>query len=422
MFVAHKIALNPNNTQATYFAKAAGTARFAYNWALAEWNKQYEAWKLDNTLPKPTAAKLDIRLNAIKHEQFPWMTEVSCNVAQKATQQLGYAFTNFFTGFTNYPVFKKKGKNDRFTLTNWRLKVDGKRVRIPKLGWVRMHEALRFDGKIMSATVSRKADRWFISLDVETPDFKLSAAENQGVENTIGLDLGVIDFVTLSTGETIAGPRPLTKLLPKLKRKYRAVTRKVPGSANRVKAQLKLAKFHARIANVREDAIQKATTTLANRFQFIGIENLDVNDMVSNKRFARSVSDMGFYEFRRNLERKVTQRGGKVVVADQYFPSSKLCSGCGYKVNRLPTSVRKWQCPKCGVDHKRDVNAAVNLRENAISSMVSACGEESSGFGRKAEAKLFSMKQESSVTVIKTTASKFRRTGSRQCSQINNVL
>jgi len=151
MLIAHKIALDPNNVQATYFAKAAGTARFAYNWALAEWQRQYEAWKQDNSLPKPSEAALRRQLNAIKREQFPWMLEVTKNAPQMAIIQLGEAFKNFFAGRAKYPKFRKKGVHDRFTLSNDQFSIDGCRIRIPMLGWVRMREPLRFNGKILSA-------------------------------------------------------------------------------------------------------------------------------------------------------------------------------------------------------------------------------------------------------------------------------
>jgi putative transposase len=147
MLIAHRIALDPNNVQATYLARAAGTARFAYNWALVKWKQQYEAWKADNTLSKPSQFALRRQLNAIKRKQFPWMLEVTKNAPQMAIIQLGQAFQNFFAGRARYPQFRKKGKRDRFTLTNDQFSLDGSRIRIPNLGWVRMRETLRFAGK-----------------------------------------------------------------------------------------------------------------------------------------------------------------------------------------------------------------------------------------------------------------------------------
>ena len=394
MLIAHRIALDLNNVQATYMSQAAGTARFAYNWALSEWKKQYEAWKQDNTLSKPSQEALRRQLNSIKRKQFPWMLEVTKNAPQMAIIQLGQAFKNFFAGRSKYPKFRKKGRDDRFTLTNDLISIDGCRIRIPRLGWVRMRESLRFAGKIMSATISRVANRWFVSITVDTEDNShLPKAENQGAA---GVDLGVSALATLSTGEVIDGPKPHKALLLRLKRLSRSLSRKQKGSANRVKAKIKLAKLHARIAAIRTDALHKLTTDLTRRFHSIGIENLNVSGMMKNRHLSRAIADMSFYEFRRQLQYKTAMRGGKVVVADRFYPSSKTCSVCGYKLESLPLSVRKWKCPGCGTDHNRDLNAAINLKNMAVSSTVTACGEEGSGSSRMTRVKPSSKKQEAS--------------------------
>jgi putative transposase len=394
MIISHKIRLNPSSKQATYLAKAAGTARFAYNWALAEWQTQYAVWKEDNTQSKPSQFSLRKQLNAIKREQFPWMLDVTKNAPQMAIIQLGIAFNNFFAGRAKYPKFKKKGKSrDSFTLTNDQFSLDGCRVRIPNLGLVRMRETLRFSSKILSATVSRTADQWFVSITVDTDQNHLAPAENQG---TVGVDLGVSALATLSTGETVAGAKPHKALLSRLKRLSRSLSRKVKGSANRHKAKQKLAKLHACIANIRKDALHKLTTDLTRRFHTLGIEDLNVSGMVKNRHLSRAISDMGFFEFRRQLEYKAAMRGGIVVVADRFFASSKTCSasGCGHKVDKLPLSVREWVCPACGASHDRDVNAAINLANYAVSSTVSACGGEGSGLTRKRQVKPAPVKQE----------------------------
>jgi putative transposase len=405
MLIAHRIALDPNNVQATYFTRACGVARFAYNWALAEWKRQYEAWKANPSLPKPSQYSLNRQLNAIKREQFPWMLEVTKCAPQKAIIHLGHAFENFFAGRAHYPQFRKKGVHDRFTLDNDQFDIDGCRIRIPKLGWVRMREPLRFAGKLMSATISRVADRWFVSITVDTPDTShLQQAESQGV---VGVDLGVSALATLSTGEVIPGPKAHATLLTRLKRLSRSLSRKQKGSANRKKAMVKLAKLHARIANIRADALHKLTTSLTRRFHTIGIEDLNVRGMVKNRHLARFIADMSFFEFRRQLEYKAAMRGGVVVVADRFFASSKTCSVCGHKFDVLPLSVREWACTDCGAVHDRDVNAAINLKKVAESSVggcqpfqrqadcsVTACGEEGAGPGHMPVAKPASVKQE----------------------------
>ena len=174
MIIAHKIALVPNDRQATYFARACRTARFAYNWALGEWQRQYAARQVDPSLPAPSEAALRRHLNSIKEEQFPWMLEVTKNAVQQAIKNLGSAFKHFFDGNGKYPRFKKKGIHDSFrsdpgpqTKESNAVETKPGRVKLPVIGWVRMHETLRFSGKVLSAVVLRTADRWFVSLTVE---------------------------------------------------------------------------------------------------------------------------------------------------------------------------------------------------------------------------------------------------------------
>ena len=382
MFMAHRIELDPNNSQATYLARAAGVARFAYNWGLENWGKQFAAWKADSNLPKPNEGALRCQLNAIKDEQYPWMREVTKNAPQMALIQLGRAFDNFFKGRARYPTFRRKGRDDRFTLTNDQFCVEGKRIRIPKLGWVRMRETLRLTGRIISASILRHAERWYASITVDIADPILPSAENQG---TAGIDLGVTTLATLSTGETFAGPKALRTLLDRLRRLSRRLSSKVKGSRNRAKAKVKLAKLHASIANVRQDSLHKLSTTITRRFHTIGIEDLNVKGMLGNRCLSRAIADMGFGELRRQLEYKTAQRGGRVVVVDRWYPSSKTCSGCGYRLDVLELSARSWTCPGCGKLHDRDLNAAINLRNMAVSSTAAACGGAGAGHARAAQ-------------------------------------
>lgn len=393
MLVAHKIALAPNNKQRSYFSKAAGVARFSYNWGLAEWQRQYEEWKADNTPPKPSQMSLRRQLNAIKREQFPWMLEVTKNAPQMAMIQLGEAFKHFFAGRSQYPTFRKKGVHDRFSLTNDQFHIDDSRIRIPHLGWVRMREALRFTGKIMSATILRVADRWFVSITVDISEQSLQPlAENQGA---VGVDLGVSALATLSTGEPpICGPKAHTLLLKRLKRLSKRLSSKQKGSNNRKKMKIKLSRLHARITNIRNDALHKLTSDITSRFDTIGIEELNIRGMMKNHRLARTIADMSFYEFRRQVEYKAHRRGSIVVVAGRWFASSKLCSCCGYKLEVLPLSVREWVCPTCHTKHDRDRNAAINLKNMAVSFTVSACGEEGADRVCKNKVKPASGKQE----------------------------
>lgn len=385
MLVSHKIALDPNNAQATYFARACGVARFAYNWALAEWIRQYKAGE------KPSQLALRRQLNAIKHEQFPWMLEVSKNAPQMAIINLGRAFENFFKGNAEYPTFKKKGIHDSFQLTNDQFHTDEYSLHVPKLGAVRMREMLRFSGKILGATISRTAGRWFVSIAVDVPTSTATTSENQAV---VGVDVGLNAFATLSTGEKILGPKPHRTLDKRLRLLSRSLSRKKKGSANRYKARHKLARLHTRIANIRQDAIHKLTTKLVEDYKTIAIEDLNVAGMLRNRHLARSLADAGLAEFGRQLKYKSKWLGRRLIVADRYFPSSKLCSVCGYKHDQMQLSDRSWWCPTCNTMHDRDINAAKNLKNLAASSAVTACGEESSGRARKRSTKLASVKQE----------------------------
>ena len=408
--LSHCIELDPTNAQATHLAQAAGVARFAYNWALGQWNDIYQLHKLDPDVVPTSEAELRRALNALKREHYPWMMKVTKCAPQMAIKNLGKAFDNFFAGHSGYPRFKVKGRDDRFTLSNDLFRVDGCRIHIPKLKWVRMREPLRFSGKIISATISRVADRWFVSITVDTPtNSHLRPAENQGA---VGVDLGVAALATLSTGEVIVGPKPHKALLARLKRLSRSLSRKQKGSANRKKAKIKLARLHARIAAIRLDTLHQLTSDLTRRFHTIAIEDLNVRGMMKNRRLARAIADMSFFEFRRQLEYKAAMRGGQVWVADRFYPSSKTCSCCGHKLEKLDLSVRAWTCPSCSTHHDRDVNAAINLKNmaerhgtneplaqtiakaNAVSSTVSACGEEGSGSALRSGTKPASMKQE----------------------------
>jgi putative transposase len=386
MMVAHKIALDPNNKQRSYFARASGAARFAYNWALGEWKRQYQAGG------KPSHVSLRRELNALKREQYPWMFDVTKCAVQEAIIDLGAAFRAFFEKRGAYPRFKKKGIRDGFCAANetGTLRCDGKRIKLPVIGWIRMREPVRFSGVLKRVTVSREADRWFASIMVETADIQPVVQPQEAV----GVDLGVNKLAVLSEGTAISGPKAHTALLKRLRRTSRAFSRKRRGSRNAAKARRRLARLHAQIANVRKDATHKATTYLAKTYRRIGIEDLNVRGMARNRRLARLIMDGGFHEFRRQLEYKARFYGAIIVVADKWFPSSKTCSCCGSVKAELALSQRLFRCLECRFEGDRDWNAARNLERLAASSAVSACGEERSGAVHQSRVKRASTKQE----------------------------
>jgi putative transposase len=393
MLLAHKIALDPTPEQAVYFARASGTARFAWNWARAEWKRQYKEGG------KPSDAALRKKLNAIKREQFPWMFDVTKCAAQEAIIDLGAAFRRFFETRHlpkdqrfGFPKFKDRDKRKRFCAANevGTFRASGKTIKLPVIGWVKMREAVRFSGPLKRATVSFEQGRWFVSLMIETND--VQPVEQIG--GTVGVDLGVKTLATLSTGESIVGPKAHKTALKRLRRANKALARKRQGSANWRKQKARLARVHARVANMRKDALHKLTTRLAKTFRVIGIEHLNVRGMVKNRSLARSVSDGGFFEFRRQLDYKCHMYGSHLVVADRWFPSSKTCSCCGVVKPMLALADRTFRCDDCGFEADRDMNAALNLAGYAASSAVSACGETRSGAERKPRVKRALSKQE----------------------------
>ena len=391
--LSHRIALVPTARQELLLRQAVGVSRFAYNWALAEWKRQYQAGE------KPSEVALRRQLNAIKHQQFPWMRLVPKSVPQQAIKNCGAAFRRYFQKRSRYPKFKKKGVRDaaRFDNGPGTLEFAGKRVRLPVMGWVKLREELRFSGKALSATVRRVADRWFVAVSVEV-DLPEPVRESQAA---VGIDLGVSTAATLSSGEKLLGPKALHAHLERLQRLSRWHSRKKQGSNNRRKSARRLARLHARIASVRQDWLHQTTTRLAREYAVIGIEDLNVRGMMRNQKLARSIGDIGFHEFRRQLAYKSRLYGAELVTAGRWFPSSKICSACGRLSEELPLFLREWTC-QCGALHDRDINAARNLRRYALDrascARINACGEEGSDAGLTTSVKPASLKQESAMS------------------------
>jgi putative transposase len=351
MTLSHKIRMNPTKTQEAYFMRACGTSRFTYNWALAEWKRLYGLGE------KPSGNSLKIAFNAIRKTEFPWTYDVHRDCTSQPFANIHTSFSSFFNQQTRYPKFKKKGAHDSFYVANDRIKLDGKAVRLPVLGRVKLRESLRFEGKILAATVSRTANRWFLSIQVDVGDYKRVRTG----DTIVGVDLGIKALATLSTGEVISGPKALRCALKRLARCSRRHSRKVKGSSNRKKSQIKLSRLHCRIADIRGNALHVLTTRLCRENQAVGIEDLNVRGMLRNHHLALSISDAGFGEFRRLMEYKKNIWDTTLDVHDRWFPSSKTCSACGFVLDALSLKTREWTCPQCGSLHDRDVNAATNL-------------------------------------------------------------
>jgi len=357
--LSHKIQIkNPTVKQEQYFRQACGTSRFAYNWGLEEWKKQYEAGN------KTTVFGIKKAFNAIKPVEFPWVFNVTKCAAEQAFTNLGSAFKRFFKGQGKYPKFKKKGVRDSFYLSNDQFKIAENRIKIPKLGWVKLTECLRFSGKILSATVSRTADKWFVSFQVQMESSQFNVSKNQA--DVVGVDLGVKNLASLSNGEIVEGRKPLKYLTRKLASLQRKQSKLTKGSKRNEKQKLKISRLHYRIRCLRQDGLHQLTHYLCQGFKVICIEDLNVKGMMKNHKLAKAISDMGFYEFKRQIEYKASLFGNFLSIVDQWFPSSKICSSCGNKKKELKLSERIYNCEACGYEADRDLNAAINIEREGL--------------------------------------------------------
>lgn len=377
----HKIKLRLNDEQFAYCSRSAGVARFAYNWALAKWKQQYNDFKNRKTFQAPSESELRKLFNAQKKldipphflvlspsaqkEYFPWVNEVSKYCPQQAIQDLGKAFKKFFEKKSGYPKFKKRGENDSFYIGNDQFSIIRKKgksyLQLPKFKQLfRLEEDLRFNGKLNNLVISRQGNNWFASVSVGA-NLDIQPAQ----QRACGIDLGITDLATIYTedGEIIKfkNPKGYRKHLNRLKRLQKSLSRKKKGSSNRHKAQMKLAKIHARVANIRADNLHKVTTYLTKNFNHIHLEDLNVSGMLKNHKLAMSIADVAFYKFKQMLEYKSERTATQVFKVGRFFPSSQLCSNCGYRHKELKLSERTWLCPSCGESHDRDINAAKNI-------------------------------------------------------------
>ena len=361
---AYKTELKVNNKQRTALLKHAGSARFAFNWGLH---------RVKGKISKPNAIQLHRELNARKKEEFPWMYEVSKCAMQESLRDLDKAFKNFFRGCkqakkVGFPKFKSKSKGiGSFRLTGV-IKVEDNRIQLPRLGWLRLKERgyIPADKHILSATVSEKAGRWFVSVLVKED---IEPQETTG--EVLGIDLGVKTLATCSDGTKYDNPKALKRYERRIQRLQRhMMKRQTKGSNRRKHTQRKIAKLWMKIANIRKDAVQKATSEIVKtkRPALVMLEDLDVKGMVKDRRLSKSVHDASMRQLRTTLEYKQSWAGWDVGYADRFYPSSKRCSNCGIVKAELGLDIRTYVCDDCGMSLDRDLNAAINLRDCTVSS------------------------------------------------------
>jgi putative transposase len=385
----YKTELDLNNEQRTACMKHAGAARFAYNFGLVRCKEAYRT-----TGKRPSAMELHKELNKLKPTDYPWMYEVSKCAPQEALRDLEKAYKNFFRnlklkaqgkfkGKVGFPKCKKRSKAiGSFRLTG-SIKVFSRAVQLPRIGRVRLHEHdyIPTDAKVLNATVSEQAGRWFVSVQVEEEQEKPAPTAT----SAIGGDLGIKTLATCSDGMVFENPRALKHAQKKLRRLEKQKSRRKKGSKNRAKTRRQIAKTHARIAHIRKDAAHKLTSYLVKNHALVAIEDLHVAGMLKNHCLAQAVSDSNFGEIRRQLEYKAAWHGTHLVVIDRFYPSSKTCSGCGYIKPELSLSERTFICEDCGMVIDRDLNAALNIRNVAVSSIdtKNAHGAGSAGLPEK---------------------------------------
>lgn len=361
MFKSYKFRLYPNKEQELYFSKCFGCCRWYWNQAL---NDNINCYK-DNKKSK-------IITPAQYKKEFPWLKEVDSQALANVKLDLYKAYENFFRNKNvGFPKFKSKKNNHYSYTTNNNQKkqtiriVDSKYIKLPKLKTlvrIKQHRQIPEDGKIKSATISKNpSGKYYISILVEQEIKELPKNDF-----AIGIDLGLTDFAITSDGVKYSNPRCLQKSLNKLAKEQRKLSRKKKGSKNRNKQRIRVAKLHEKVTNQRKDFLHKLSSELINENQVICLEDLKVKEMQQNKYLSQSVSDVGWYEFRRQLEYKANWYGRTISFVDKYYPSSQICSNCGENTGKKELSIREFDCPYCGKHHDRDINASINILHEGL--------------------------------------------------------
>lgn len=358
MLLGFKTELKANNSQRTLFAKHCGVARHAWNWGLFITKNilDYNQANPDNKIKFPTAIDLHKLLVKLVKPECLWYYECSKSTPQQALMALRESWKRCFNKTAGVPQFKKKGKRDAFTLEGTVKILGNRQIQVPVIGVLKTYESLP-QVQPKSVTISCRAARWFISFRYE-----VNQQENANT-SVVGVDLGIKNLATLSSGEVIAGAKSYRQYCQKLARLQYLNRHKVRGSRNWKQAQIKIARLHRKIANIRKDTLHKLTTLLAKNHGRVVIEDLNVSGMLANHKLAAAIADMSFFELRRQLTYKCQLYGAKLVIVDRWFPSSKLCSNCGAKKETLLLSERVFECNSCGHSQDRDLNAAINLKQ-----------------------------------------------------------
>ena len=359
MLKAYKFRLYPTESQKQFFNQCIGNSRFVYNHCLA---LKKELWENDEK--SISMKELSRHITDLKrYPEYEWLNNSDSIALQQSLRDLDSAFQRFFKKQAKYPKFHNKHRKNSYRTLNQRGRIiitEGK-LRLPKLKTlVKIKQSRFFSGKIKNATVSKApSNKYFVSLLVEEEDVFGTSKSNE-----IGIDLGIKDFAILSNGTKYnMDIKHIKKLEKKLKRLQRKFSRTMPKSKNHEKRRIKVAIQYEKITNFKNDYFQKLSTKLVDENQVIAIESLRIKNMVKNHRLAKSIQDCSWYKFILMLKYKANWKMNcKVVKIDTFFPSSQICSSCGYKNPKVKDlSIREWECPKCHNTHDRDINASINI-------------------------------------------------------------